>query len=228
MTIERHKQILDILDEKERVSTKLLAKTLYVSEMTIRRDLKQLEQDGLLQRYSGGAAKIMNDTLVPISERKLFHSAEKIKLAKQAEKYLHDNMTVFIDSSSTCMYLIPIISKFKDVKIVTNSIQNLLIAAHYHLPCFIAGGNYYKRDMCSIGNTTISNLNDINVDIAFCTSLGISEDGIISDEDEHQAMVRKTVMKNAKIKVLLFVQNKIGKKYVYTLCRADDVDHIIM
>lgn len=228
MMHERQKKILSILDEKERVSVSVLAKTLYVSEMTIRRDLKALEQDGLLRRYNGGAIKVSDNTVVPISERKLFCSEEKTSLAKQAEQFIHDDMSVFIDSSSTCMYIIPIIAKYKNMRIITNSIQNLLLAAHYHIPCFISGGNYYERDMCTTGKTTESNLRDMNVDIAFCTSLGISEDGIISDNDEQQLSIRKAIMKNSKKNVFLFVNNKKGQKYLYTLCHADDVDYIIM
>ncbi len=154
MLNERHKKILDILEEKGKVSVAFLAKKLYVCEMTIRRDLTTLEQGGFLKRYNGGAIKIVNDTLVPISDRKMFQSKEKTKLAKRAEEFIHDNMSVYIDSSSTCMYIIPIIQKYKNVRIITNSVQNLLLAAHYHIPCFISGGNYFERDMCTTGNTT--------------------------------------------------------------------------
>ncbi len=66
------------------------------------------------------------------------------------------------------------------------------------------------------------------MDVAFFTSLGISDDGIISDEDEQQAAVRKAVMKNSGKNIFLFVNAKKGKKYLHTLCNAEDVDYIIM
>ncbi len=224
---ERHKKILALLDEKQKVTVNYLAKTLFVSEMTVRRDLKALEQDGLLVRYNGGAIKISENDLIPVSERKLFGSDEKNSLAKRAEEFIHDNMSIFIDSSSTCMYIIPVIAKYKNVKIITNSVQNLLLSAHYHIPCFIAGGNYYERDMCTVGEATKDTLEDINVDLAFCSSLGISDDGIISDIDEEQLSIRKSAMKNAKKTVFLFTNEKKGKKFLYTLCHKDAADYII-
>ncbi len=227
MLSDRHKSILKILEEKNHASVSELAKSLFVSEMTIRRDLKSLEKDGFLQCYHGGAMRVQDNSLTPISERKLFSSDEKNELAKRTEKFIHDNMSVFIDCSSTCMYIIPIIAKYKNVRIVTNSIQNLLLASHYHIPCFISGGNYFERDMCTTGSITNQILSEINVDVAFCTALGLSEDGIISDELEELASARKIIIKNAKKIVFLFSKDKTNKKFFHTICHQSDVDHII-
>ena len=212
-----------MLKKDKRVSVSQLAKKLYVSDMTIRRDLSLMEKSGYLQRYHGGAINIEREEHLPINQRKLLHSREKSLMAKMARPFLRDSISVYIDSSSTCMYIIPIIAEYKDIRIITNSIQNLLYASQYHIPCTLAGGNYYEQDMCNIGSITEQFFNDINVDLAFFSVQGISEDGIISDYDEKQTAVRK----NAKQKVFLFGSAKQNKKYLYTLCNAREADEII-
>ena len=223
----RKKDIFDILCEKKRISVSELSKMLYVCEMTIRRDLSEMEKEGLIKRYRGGAIYI-EGTELPITRRMYLSEDEKRILAKKAEIYLADNTTVFIDSSSTCHYIIPHIKKFNNIKIVTNSINALLSAAKLHIPCFLIGGEYYEQDMCFVGSVSEQYAKNINVDTAFFTTKGLSKDGIISDTDLGQTMVRYSIMKNAKKSIFLFEKEKIGKKYFHTLCRADTVDSIIL
>ena len=223
----RKKDIFDILCEKKRISVSELSKMLYVCEMTIRRDLSEMEKEGLIKRYRGGAIYI-EGTELPITRRMYLSEEEKRILAKKAEIYLADNTTVFIDSSSTCHYIIPHIKKFNNIKIVTNSINALLSAAKLHIPCFLIGGEYYEQDMCFVGSLSEQYAKNINVDTAFFTTKGLSKDGIISDTDLGQTMVRYSIMKNANKSIFLFEKEKIGKKYLHTLCRADTVDSIIL
>ena len=223
----RKKDIFDILCEKRRASVSELSKLLYVCEMTVRRDLSEMEKQGLLKRYRGGAICIEGNEL-PISRRMYLSEDEKRILAKKAEMYLADNTTVYIDSSSTCHYIIPHLKKFSNIKIVTNSINALLSAAKLHIPCFLIGGEYYEQDMCFVGSVSERYAENINVDTAFFTTKGLSKDGIISDPDLGQTMVRYSIMKNARKNIFLFEKEKIGKKYLHTLCRADSVDGIIL
>ena len=223
----RKKDIFDILCEKKRASVSELSKILYVCEMTVRRDLSEMEKQGLLKRYRGGAIYIEGNEL-PISRRMYLSGDEKRMLAKKAELYLADDITVYIDSSSTCHYIIPHLKKFNNIKIVTNSINALTSAAKLHIPCFLIGGDYYEQDMCFVGSASVQCAENINVDVAFFTTKGLSQDGIISDPDLCQTAVRYSIMKNAKKSIFLFEKEKIGKKYFHTLCRADSVDGIIL
>ncbi len=123
---ERQRKIIDILKQHGKMSVSKLAKALYVSEMTIRRDLSQMKNHGYIQCYHGGAIYNRNETTLPVTERKLLHSKEKKLLSQKILPFLHDAMTVFIDCSSTCSYIIPILAEFNHIKIVTNSVYSLL------------------------------------------------------------------------------------------------------
>ena len=221
----RRKDILDILYEKGRVSVGELSKTLFVSDMTIRRDLKAMEKDGIIKRYRGGAVFLGRDS--GISQRFYLDESEKKILSKKALKYLHDDMIIYIDSSSTCQYIIPHISFLKNITVVTNSLNALMIASKFHIPCFMIGGKYYEHDMCFVGSVAERYAEQFNVDIAFFCVMGMSDDGLISDGDIEQSMIRKIIMENSKKNIFLFENNKLNKKFFFTLCHRDDVDEVI-
>ena len=81
--------------------------------------------------------------------------------------------------------------------------------------------------MCFVGSIAEADASRFNVDIAFFCAMGMSEDGIISDEDIEQVMIRKIIMANSKKNIFLFEKNKLNKKYFFTLCHRDDVDAVI-
>ena len=225
---ERQKEILNLLRQKGSASVSELAGALFVTEMTIRRDLTEMEKGGFLYRYRGGAVLKINAGKMPITERLLLDQKEKEALARKCLDFLHDDLTVFIDSSSTCQYLLPHLSQWKNITVVTNSIGALLTAGSLHLPCILIGGAYYEQDMCTVGSLAEQSVRDLNVDVAFFTTAAISHDGIISDFDPQQTMIRKLMMKNAKENVFLFEKEKLGKKHLYTLCRKEDATAILM
>ena len=228
MSNSRQKEILEILYQKGRASVSELARTLYVTEMTIRRDLDEMEKSGFLRRYRGGAVLKINQGEMPITQRLLLDKDEKELLAKKCEPFLHDGMTVFIDSSSTCQYLLPHLALKKGITVVTNSVKALLSAGELHLPCILIGGEYYEQDMCLVGSLAEQSVRELNVDVAFFTTAAYSEDGIVSDFDLRQTMIRKLVMANAKENVFLFESDKLGKKLLYTLCRKEDATAILL
>ena len=224
---ERQKEILGVLYQNGRVSVSELSKTLFVSEMTVRRDLIEMEKSGFLRRYHGGAVLKINIGEMPIGERLLLDRQEKEEIAEKCTCYLRDGITVFLDSSSTCQYIIPYLSQYKNITVVTNSISALLTLGKLHIFTILIGGEYYEQDMCTVGSLAERCVKELNVDVAFYTTAAISHDGVISDFDLKQTMIRKYVMKNANKNVFLFEREKFGKKHLYTLCTTEDVTAIL-
>lgn len=218
----RKQEILDLLYKKGRVSVKDFSETLFVSEMTVRRDLTEMEKGGYLKRYRGGAVLKTDFREMPITERFLVDVNEKKGLCELAKPFLRDNITVYLDSSSTCLYIIPHLIKCKNITIVTNSVKALLNASALHIPCVLVGGEYYEQDMCLVGSLAEDFAKDLNIDVSFMTTAAYASDGTISDFDVRQTAIRKIILKNSKHTVFLFEKNKLDKKLTYTLCRSDD------
>ena len=226
---ERQKDILKTLYEKGQVSVAELAKTLFVSEMTIRRDLAEMEKGGYLRRYRGGAVLRQSDGEMPVSERYFMNREEKQQLAQKAAEFLLDGVTVFLDSSSTCSYLLPYLTRHKGITLVTNSVKTLLSAAEHHIPAILIGGEYYEQDMCLVGSLAEENVRALNVDLAFFTTAAYDEEnGIISDFDLRQTAIRKLVLKNASKSIFLFESYKLGKRMLHTLCHKEDATAVLL
>ena len=226
---ERQKDILSLLYEKGRVSVGELARTLFVSEMTVRRDLSEMEKGGYLKRYRGGAVLNHNDSEMPVSERYFMNAEEKKELAARAANYLADGQTVFLDSSSTCGYLLSHLARHKGITLVTNSVKTLLSAAEAHIPCVLVGGEYYEQDMCLVGSLAEEGVRHLNVDLAFFTTAAYDEkSGVISDFDLRQTAIRKLVLQNAAKSVFLFEGYKLGKRMLHTLCRKEDATAVLV
>lgn len=220
---DRQKDILKRLYEKGRVSVAELSRELYVSEMTVRRDLAEMEKGGYLRRYRGGAVLRQSDGEMPVSERYFMNREEKQALAARASSFLSDGITVFLDSSSTCGYLLPYLAKHKSITLVTNSVKTLLAAAENHIPSILIGGEYYEQDMCLVGSLAEESVRTLNVDLAFFTTAAYDEQsGVVSDFDLRQTAIRKLILRNAEKSVFLFESYKLGKKMLHTLCTKKD------
>ena len=96
-----------------------------------------------------------------------------------------------------------------------------------HIPCVLVGGEYYEQDMCTVGPLAERYVKELNVDVAFFTTAAISNDGVISDFDLKQTIIRKYIMENAKSNIFLFEKEKFGKKHLHTLCRAEDATAVL-
>ena len=90
MLNERQNRILEITEKRKRVSVEFLAKTLYVSEMTVRRDLQKMDREGLIKRYHGGALACEDYIDYSFDLRMRMNEKEKKKLAAEAQKHIRD------------------------------------------------------------------------------------------------------------------------------------------
>ena len=120
---ERHNQILRYLETHSSVTVQELAKSLYASPSTIRRDLSELESMGFLQRVHGGAVLTTGNNFdTPASIRRTQQQAEKQRIADLASRFLSNSSNYFFDSSSTVSYLALKLVDYLDVRIATNGL----------------------------------------------------------------------------------------------------------
>ena len=117
--IEREKEILRVVDTEGKASVERLAELTGTSEMTVRRDLEKLETRGLIVRTHGGAVKREYANESPFNKRDAERGAEKSALAARAALLVEDGSTVYLDSSTTAMRVVPFLAD-KDVTVITN------------------------------------------------------------------------------------------------------------
>ena len=115
---ERHLEILRLVNERERISVKELSGLLTTSMVTIRKDMIELESEGLLQRQHGFAAKVSSDA---IDARMTIRYPQKMEIARRAASLVHPGETVMVESGSTCALLAMELATLDDVTVITNS-----------------------------------------------------------------------------------------------------------
>ncbi len=225
----REQEILNILRVQGGfVTTKSLCEQLYASESSIRRDLKSLELKGLVRRAYGGAEPIeSNQNIVTFNHRTRQNESEKREIAKKAINLIHDGDLIFLDQSSTAFFLAAELKK-KNLTVITNSISILTLLSDSNIHSISSGGYLSESNkMCLIGGDANETFKNSFANIAFFSARSISTDGIISDYDREEIIVRNTMLRNAKIKVFLCDSSKYDTVGKYKQCELADIDYMI-
>lgn len=228
LDIERHKQILAFLKENSGVKVSQLAKTFYVSEPTIRRDLNELEKQGKVKRTFGGVVLIdIQSKEIPLLLRVGENIPEKKLLAQKALEHIRDGNIVFFDASSTVLQMIPLlVPSFKNITAVTNGMQTALDLAKLNITTYCTGGKLLNNSIAFVGNDTDNYLRNINADVMFASCRGYT-DGILSDSSIEEAYVRKIMIAQSKRSYFLIDSSKIGKKFFHTISYDTKVTEVI-
>ncbi len=214
LAIEREEYILNSLKQNKIAQVSDLSKEMDVTEETIRRDLEKLEKRGLIQRVHGGAylkEGFGNET--PLSVREKVFQKEKEKLARYCIKEINEKESVFLDCSSTALYLAKEIRlSQKKIIVVTNSIsiaKELDLCSHVRL-IMLGGERDLDRNACH-GEVTVQMMQKYFVNKAFISGAGISLDAGLTDYTQEEAALRQTAIRQAKRTYFMADITKIGR-----------------
>ncbi len=230
MINDRQKEILQILLVEKRVFVNDLVSRLYVSKPTVRRDLTLLEKNNYLKRIHGGAILInqySDIAQVPFDIRALEEPAAKEIIARKAATLINNSDIVMIDSSTSAYAIIPHLKDKNDINIITNGINALSKLAEFEITTYSTGGKLLPFSFSFIGESAIATLNEYHADIAFISCKGLSLNGDATDTVIDEIAVRRTMLKNSKIKVLLCLNDRIDKQYMRNICNLADIDYLI-
>jgi DeoR family fructose operon transcriptional repressor len=226
---ERRRVILDQLKEAGRVSVKDLSALMNVSAVTIRQDLRALEEVGMLERTYGGAVRRESASILPEMS---FHvrlgkkRREKEAIAAAAAAFVEEGFTVALDASSTAYALVPYLKAFKKLTVVTNSLitaQSFLDSPQINV---LLPGGRLRRDSISIVGRT-DGLPDVNLNIGFFSARGVSLLGGISDVDSDEVAIKQAMVARCVAPVIVVDGSKWGQVAPYTFIKSELIQHII-
>ena len=228
LEIERYDLILAGLREKKTATVHNLAKRLYVSEATIRRDLNELERRGLVKRLHGGVALLDSvDRELPLYVRERQNIDAKRIIAGKAAHYLHDGQVIFMDASSTVMALIRYFEPYKNLTIITNGLKTAQELSALSHKVYCTGGLMLHNSSAYVGDYAADFVRNFNADIFFFSSRGVSEDGRITDASAEETHVRRIMFEQSRVRVFLCDRSKQNHMYCYNLCTIAQVDGYI-
>lgn len=225
---ERQQNIMHYLKQHHTASIHALAKHIYTSEASVRRDIAALEAMGLVVRVYGGVVLPEHkNEVVPVELRESANSAAKEIIAAEAAKYIHDGDTVFFDSSSTVRRICKHIKNRKGLKIITNNLRICQELKDSDITVYCTGGEFYKKLDCFLGTSAERFISSINANSVFFSCKGLSERGLLTDVSELEIAIRDVMIRHADHRYLLCDSTKLGAKYAFTLCRAQDLTEIL-
>jgi len=234
LIVERQLKAIEILQQRKTVQLEELSRELGVSVSTIRRDVEQFEQQGMVERTHGG---VIYRGPEPQESARIGHSGshgermsefvdQKKAIGKQAATLVKPQMTVLMDGGSTVVYAAMQITA-RPIQVVTNSlvIANLF-ADDEQIELLMIGGNLYPRTGVTIGPIANGCLADLHADLLLFSVAGFL-DGAAYNVNMTMAEVEQSMMRQASTCALLMDSNKFGRKSLVRVCGAEELDHII-
>jgi len=226
---DREEKILNILYEKSFVRSSELAKMLYVSISTLRRDLEKLEERELIIKEHGicKLSKKIREQRDSFELREQKDNAAKNKIAKEAIKLIRDGDNIMMDGSSSVYSMVHLMEDFRDLLVITNNAKVSFALGSMKIYNISTGGHMAKNTFSYVGQEAINSIKNYNADIMFFSCKGLTNEGYLTDTFREENDVRREMMKYAKKKVALIDSSKIGKKFLYNLCHISEVDEVI-
>lgn len=224
----RENQYVILLSQKP-CSVKELSEKLFVSEPTVRRDIALLREKELLICKRGIVSLKTNspDQRIPLFIRHLEQNEEKRAIARKAAHYIKDGYVIMLDASTTAFHLLPHLTDFKNILVITNGAKTALESASMGIRTICTGGELMTESFCYVGTDAESVLKNYNADVAFFSCRGISENNMATDNSILENAMRKIMIKNSKKSYLLCDSSKFGKTYLNTLCNVEDLNGLI-
>lgn len=226
---QRRNRIVDLINARGTVSFReLKAEFPQVSEMTLRTDLKALDEEKRIVRVHGGAKAVTtvlgNDDQLFLREvRKV---REKEALVEKAIDLIRPNTTIFLDSGSTTTMLA---NELPDIPMIvfTTSLTVAMGLSRLEQPeIFVVGGALNRNSRSMYGQTTIEQLGRVRFDQAFLGVTGVDAKGFNSGHAEENAL-KRFMVSSANEVVLLMDSSKVGKSSTFTFCTPENVDVIV-
>lgn len=242
---ERKARIIDMLGEQSSVSVSMLAELLQASKETIRRDLSALEAEGILSRTHGGAILNANtpnvgtaakygDSILnneyPFVQRHARNIPAKKKIAQKAAALIEDRDTIFIDNSSTTLFLLDYIPRDLHLTIITNSIKVLLESAKLENPnlSLISLAGFYNCNNYSVyGSRTIKSAMEFYPDKAFFSCTGVSLNKLLTDISLNEVDTKQAIMDKSRESYLLVDHTKFEVDGPFFLSGYEKIDYIV-
>jgi DeoR/GlpR family transcriptional regulator of sugar metabolism len=227
---DRREKILDLLRNYSRfVTVDQLSEQLFVSSATIRRDLMELEQSGLIQRTRGGAILLESITNeAPMVMREGRNEMQKQIIATISLPLIKDGMTIFMDSSSTIFTLARNLGHFNNLKIITNNLKVIwLLSEKKGVTIYCTGGRLNENSNSFFGESTVEYIRRMNADAAFLSAQGFSLTHGMSDAREDEYWIKRTFIENSRNSYLLCDTSKMDKDYLHRIAKLSEFTEII-
>lgn len=221
----RQQAVVERVQREGNCSVDSLALAFDVTPQTIRRDILQLEQLGLLRRYHGGVALHGGADNLAYATRLALLSTEKRRIAELAAKHIPDRSSLFINLGTTTEEVAKALRRHRGLRILTNNLNVAMMMCDFpEAEVTIVGGVVRPRDRGVTGEAAVDLIRQFNVDYAVIGVSSIDANGTLRDFDYREVRVTQAVMAQARQVFLVADHSKFGRPALVRLGDLREID----
>lgn len=228
---ERRSAMLRMLASRGFCSREELGRALGISQATLFRDLKDMEQDGAIEKHYGGvvlASKYASS--VDFIVRETRNVAEKQKIAERALDFINDGDSFFLDTSTTCQVLVRKLLERQDKKnltVITNSCRLILMLEDATgITAICTGGTHLKKLDILVGSPAEEFISTINATKYFFSASGILDQGTL-DSEYSEVIIKRLILSRVKQRILLADHTKFDHVSTFMAAATSEIDVLI-
>lgn len=231
MKRDRIQEIAELLDKRGKLTLEQLEEYFpRVSQMTLRRDLFQLEAEGKIIRVRGGAMsvrEVQKTSGEPYTKKATMHTDEKIVIAQKAAGLIDEGASLFLDGGTTALYLAKELPD-RYCSIFTNGLAVATeLAKKKNVIVSLLGGQLIKENLATASSFSSLYFTDTNFEIAVISAAAFTPENGFSCSSQMESELLRVVCKKAKFLYMMLDSSKIGKIKPYTFARAEDINVLI-
>ncbi len=231
MKRERIEEIAEIIDKRGKMTLEQLEEVFpHVSQMTLRRDLFQLEEDGRIIRVRGGAMSVKEVQKVSgeaYTKKTTINTDAKIVIAQKAAALIDEGISLFLDGGTTAMYLS---KEMPDIacNVFTNGIAVAMeLAQKKNVAITVVGGQLMKDNLSTSSPAAKEYFALTNFEIAIVSATAFTPENGFSCNSQIESDLLKQVFAKARHVYMMLDSSKIGKINPYTFAHIEDIDVLI-
>ena len=232
-SLERQNQIVEITLIKRRITIQDISEIFEISEMTARRDLKELDRQGLLRRVHGGAiANLGRSFEPPLNTRAAKNQSIKVAIGLKAADLIFDGDSIALDVGTTTLEIVKGLTGKQNLTIVTSSlpIANLIVntlALEVDVRLILTGGIIRQRELSSVGSFSHRVYEELHVDKAFLGIGGVDMKDGLTEYNIEDGENKKILINTAREKIVVADGSKFGVTTFAKIAPLDAVDKIV-
>lgn len=224
----RQDAILGLLRMQERVGAENLATHFDVSIQTIRSDLRDLADAGLVDRTRGGARRVISASNRDYSERRKLNAGLKEKIGALAAQIIPDNCSLTLNIGTTTEQVARALGNHRDLVVLSNNINiiNTLMGTKSK-ELILVGGAVRQSDGAIVGEDAVEFISRFKVDFAIIGASALDADGSVLDYDVREVSVARAILRNARTRLLVTDSSKFERTASVRICDISELDYVI-
>ena len=227
---ERRERIIEVLRQQDEVTVVELSHRLGVSEVTTRKDLQQLEEQGYLTRVRGGAVVSGRGQLeLRFAARQQLNLDDKRRIAQRCVELIKPGSTIFLDGSTTAFQMTRLLRDMQNLTVITTGLYAALeLSFAPDVTTIVVGGILRRRTSSLVDTLSPKLLRRLHVDVAFLSCRGFTAEHGMMESDLREAQMKRAMAETAAQKIAMIDHSKFGHVYVATSLLPEEIDLLIV